>query len=211
MAVLGLVAITEKDSPKTLLNNDKRTVGSVFDCLDGIRVTKLGAYCLSLLENYATPPQGTYEAIADKDLLIVTFRGTSLERKLFLDLIGNPLDLERYRIDRRSFVRGCAGFLDVQARIEKFKRLIDPDPSDRWKKFFTTLQDGVKFLDKRETAMLFYVGNNRTLLGELVAYEKLRALFYLTEGDRIVVPAQNAKKFVQLAKEEGYFANSFDD
>ena len=210
MAVLGLVELTEKVPQKPLVYNDKRKVVSVFDSLDMVRVTKLGSFCLSLVDEYATVPTATYEAIADKDLLLVTFRGKSLERKLFLDQIGRPLGAERYRVDEKSFLRGCSNKEDLRERIAKFKLLIDAKPSQRWLTLFKNIEARFHIIKEREGAMIYDISTKDPAVSELIHNEKLRALFYVVEGNKIAVPAKNLSKFKSLCQAEGFFISSED-
>lgn len=207
LALLGLVEIVEEIPEPSLISGqgNTRKVCSVYDGLSMVRVTKLGQYCLGLLQSYQIPDRGTYEVLADKDLLLITFRGASLERKLFLSQIAEPLGNERYRVTEDSFVRGCKNFKEVEKRITTFKRLIEPEPSERWQRFFKGLRDRATLLSRSETAMVFDVSEKVEIARLLLQNKKLRHLCYLAEDNRIVVLFRDRQKFLQIAESEGFF------
>lgn len=205
MALLGLVEITETEPNKPLyIDGQERNVSS-YDCLSHIRVTPLGAYCLGLQKEYQIQNPRTYEAIADKELLLVTFRGHSLERKLFLQQIGIPLGMERYRISEDSFIRGCENPEDLQLRIKKFKTLIDSEPSERWERFFKDLNTRASLLSDQEGAFIFNLHSPPSVVQTLLVKAKVRGLCFRAEGNRLVVRSQDYKKFCKLVQEEGFF------
>lgn len=209
LALLGLVEISEKEPPKPLHYNGKDKIISRFDGLSMVRVTKLGAYCLGLIDEYETQSQTSYEALADKDLLLVTFRGKSLGHKLFLEQIGNPLGPDRYKIDEISFMRGCATYKQVEMRINKFKQLIAPEPSVRWNEFFRNLKSRFGVLKSPQRALLYDLTNASPEVFALLQNEKIRPLYSLVEGNKIVVAAQDEQKFLSVAKSLGFFIDGW--
>jgi len=209
-ALLGLVEITEKEPPKPLWYKDKAKIISNYDGLDMIRFTKLGAYCLDLVNTYETVSQNSYEAIADKDLLLVTFRGKSLEHKLFLKQVGIPLGPDRFHLDETSFIQGCSSYREVEARIDRFKDLIEAEPSPRWKEFFKRLKARSELLKKPEIAMLFDLNEADPEVLALLKNEKVRPLYKLVEGNKIIVLLKDQKKFLNVAKTLGFFNDSWE-
>ncbi|AEJ20345.1 hypothetical protein Spica_2227 [Gracilinema caldarium DSM 7334] len=205
LALLGLVEISEKEPPKPLHYNGKDRIISRFDGLFMVRVTKLGAYCLGLIDEYETQSQTSYEALADKDLLLVTFRGKSLGHKLFLEQIGNPLGPDRYKIDEISFMRACTTYKQVEMRINKFKQLISPEPSVRWNEFFRNLKSRFGVLKSPQRALLYDLTNASPEVYALLQNEKIRPLYSLVEGNKIVVSLQDEQKFLSVAKSLGFF------
>jgi hypothetical protein len=128
-AALGLLEITQKTPPEPVISQKKTKPFSVYDALDAIHITEFGRWCLDLTETRPGRIQEQYEAIADKELLLVTVKGSSFERSLYLDSIGDKLGEDRWRISPRSFIAGCADTQDIEERISTFKRLIDPNPA----------------------------------------------------------------------------------
>jgi hypothetical protein len=167
----------------------------------------LGRYCLGLQKEYQVQAADTYEAIADSELLLVTFRGHSLGRKLFLEQIGTPLGQDRYRISEASFVDACPNPRELERRIKKFLTLIEPKPSPRWLAFFEGLRQRAALLSRQERMVVFTLDPRSQAVKDLFAHPKLRRLIAKAEGNRILVSLENHGKFVKIAREEGFYAD----
>ncbi|MDR0997789.1 MAG: hypothetical protein LBL70_01880, partial [Treponema sp.] len=87
-AALGLLEISQIAPPLIRLQNEKKRPLSPYDSLKSFRVTEFGKWCLGLTEKRPERPRAVYEAIADKELFLVTVQGNSLERTVYLDKIG---------------------------------------------------------------------------------------------------------------------------
>jgi hypothetical protein len=105
-AALGLLEITQKVPPLVLTKITKKFPLSPYDSLKTIRITQFGLWCLGLSAQKPPKPHHEYQAIADKELLLVTVQGQSLERTLYLNKIGVKLGEDRWRVSPASFIAG---------------------------------------------------------------------------------------------------------
>ena len=204
-AALGLLEITQKTPPEPVTAGPNKTKPfSLYDALDAVRITELGRWCLDLTETRPGRIQEQYEAIADKELLLVTVQGSSFERSLYLDAIGSKLGDDRWRISPRSFVSGCADIQDIEERISKFKRLIDPHPASHWEALFSQARDRADFLNRNIVpAAVYYLGDQRSLTEELLNDPALASCAMRAEGRLLVVPDKHKKKFYDLLANHG--------
>lgn len=204
-AALGLLEITQKTPPEPVTAGSNKTKPfSLYDALDAVRITGLGRWCLGLTETRPGRIQEQYEAMADKELLLVTVRGSSFERSLYLDAIGNKLGEDRWRISPRSFVSGCADIQDIEERISRFKRLIDPHPAPHWEALFSQALDRADFLRRNLVpAAVYYLGDQRGLTEELLNDPALESCAMRAEGRLLVVPDKHKKKFCDLLANHG--------
>jgi hypothetical protein len=128
-AALGLLDISFKSPPLRRHYHEKALPLSPYDCLKAVRITELGRWCLGLTDRQPPRPERNYQAIADRELYLVTVQGNSLERQVYLDRIGVKLGENRWRISAASFIAGCENKRQIEDRISRFKLLIDPQPA----------------------------------------------------------------------------------
>ena len=204
LAVLGVVEIRETEPETDLKKDGKSRPVSPYDGLEYVRVTEFGQWCLGLRKDKPEQAAQVYEAIADDELLIVTFQGQSLERRLFLERIGEKLGEERYRVSDASFVRACNSLAEIDKRIAAFRQLIDPHPSPRWESFFSSIRSKAGFFTTRVTAFIFTLPDDPSIRKIMVTDTRLRSIAFRAEGNRVVVQAPDYKKFAKILAEYGF-------
>ncbi|MDR3336911.1 MAG: hypothetical protein LBT16_06875 [Treponema sp.] len=203
-AALGLLEITQKTPEFKRSLNGKTVPISPYDSLDTIRVTDLGRWCLGLSGERPPLPERRYEAIADRELRLVTVQGTSLERSIYLDRVGIRLGKNRWRISPASFIAGCETQEQILERIDKFTALIDPNPAPHWKTLFAGLLSRAGLFDEaREDAAVYRLPRDRAVAEELLADPSLAGIALRAEGRLLVVPAKHRKKFTAFLAEHG--------
>ncbi|MDR1902140.1 MAG: hypothetical protein LBQ88_07675 [Treponema sp.] len=203
-AALGLLEITLNDPPLKRSYRDKKIPISIYDSLESIRVTKFGLWCLDLTKQQPPRPRHSYQAIADKELFLVTVQGNSLERTVFLDKIGEKLGADRWRISPASFIEGCVSKDQIVDRINRFKRLIDSNPSPHWLDLFKQVTERAGLFDANQLeALVFTLPDDRRISQELLEDSDLRKIAMRAEGRLLVVPLKNQKKFFELLARHG--------
>jgi hypothetical protein len=203
-ASLGLLAITQKQPPLIRTVKGKKKPLSPYDSLDTLRITDFGRWCLGLTDKQPALPEQQYEAIADRELFLVTVRGTSLERKVYLDRIGRKLGEDRWRISAGSFIAGCADKKEIEERVASFKRLIDPEPSPHWEALFQKVCSRAGLFDEKRSDVLVYrLPEDRALQTELLFDPALKTIALRCEGNMLVVPAKKMKQFTAFLGEHG--------
>jgi hypothetical protein len=159
---------------------------------------------LGLTEKRPARPRAEYQAIADKELLLVTVQGNSLERTVYLDRIGRKLGQNRWRISPDSFIAGCIDKKQIEERITKFKALIDPDPAPHWIALFEKVVNRSGLFDEALDDMLVYpLPSDPNLAEELLRDTEFRALVHRAEGELFVVPEKHRKKFLAVLNKHG--------
>ncbi|MDR2097385.1 MAG: hypothetical protein LBP37_02580 [Spirochaetaceae bacterium] len=207
-ASLGILEITQAPPPLVCERNGKMFPVSLFDSLKTVKITGFGLWCLGLSAEPPAMEKGKYEAIADKELFLVTVRGKSLERTIFLDRIGEKLGADRWRINPSTFIAGCENKTQIEERVEKFHRLIDPAPAQHWEKLFKTALERANFLEKQFVDALVYrlpfdTPAKREVSAELLADPELRGIAMRAEGGLLVVPYRSEKRFFALLAAHG--------
>jgi hypothetical protein len=203
-AALGLLEITQKTPPLAVTKAAKQSPISPYDSLKTIRITKLGLWCLGLSSEKPQLPRHEYQAIADKELLLVTVQGRSLERTLYLDKIGIKLGENRWRVSPASFISGCESKNQIEDRIMRFKKLIDPAPAPHWLELFDRAVARAGLFGRyRNDVLVYSLGENRKIAEELLRDPELRYIAFRAEGGMLIVPLKSQKKFIALLNEHG--------
>ncbi|HKL58592.1 MAG TPA: hypothetical protein VJ863_01755 [Sphaerochaeta sp.] len=208
-AVLGLVEIGEKPAPLVLEKKGKMHPLTPYEGLCSMKVTPFGAWCLGFTDERPEAKKQEFETIADSDLLLVTFKGLSLERRLFLEQIGDAMGSERYKISEVSFIRGCANPSDIRSRIEKFKKLIEPDPSERWLTFFAMVEQRSTLFAHGEAVLLYTFPDDAAIRKMFALEPAFRKIIIRAEGNRIVIKRKEQALFKKLLAAHGYL-NTLD-
>jgi hypothetical protein len=203
-AVLGILEIVQTSPPLVRTYRNKQYPFSVYDSLSAIRITDLGRWCLGLTNERPPKPSQEYHAIADRELLLVTVQGSSLERKVYLDKIGTRLGEDRWRISPASFINGCINKRQITERIERFKMLIDPNPAPHWEQLFKKVINRAGLFNKSRTDIIVYdLPENHELLEELLKNPELKRIVRRVEGRMIAISVKDQKKFYALLNEHG--------
>jgi hypothetical protein len=203
-AALGILEITQTMPPLARLHKEKNLPLSPYDSLKTFRVTKFGKWCLGLTEKRPERPKVEYQAIADKELLLVTVQGTSLERTVYLDKIGRKLGQNRWRISPDSFIAGCVDKKQIEDRVAKFKALIDPGPAPHWLALFEKAVNRSGLFEKTLDDMLVYrFPTDLNIAEALLRDTEFRSLVHRAEGGLFVVPEKNRKKFFSVLNKHG--------
>ncbi len=204
-ALLGIVEIAELDPELVVEKKGKMIPLSPYDAVAAVRVSDFGAWCLGLSKEKPKAEKRVFEAIADRDLLLVTFRGASLERRLLLENIGTKLGEDRYRITEASFIRTCERVKDIEQRIESFRRLIEASPSPRWEAFFASVRARASLFSSPMPAFLYPLPKDGELAKAIVIDPLIRPLILRAEGGFLVVRAADHKKFTKALADSGWF------
>lgn len=203
MASLGLLEIEENEPEKLLVKNEKHLPISPFEGLSRVRVTPFGAWCLGISPEKPELRQVHYEAIADRELPLVTYRGQSLECKVFLERIGAPIGEDRFRITEASFIRDCRNAAEIEHRVDEFKRLIAREPARHWEELFSRVRQRARLFAHQEPCVMIQLPEDRQLRRLFLEEKKLSSLVVRAEGGRIVVPQQNYRKLRKALEDFG--------
>ena len=203
-AALGLLEITQIPPPLVRSYRKKQYPFSMYDSLKAIRITELGRWCLGLTDKQPPKPSREYQAIADRELLLVTVQGNSLERQVYLDKIGRRLGEDRWRISHASFIAGCVNKRQITERIELFKFLIDPNPAPHWEQLFRKTVDRAGLFDTMRSDMLIFdLPEDREIQKELLHDPEIKRIIRRIEGNMLAISARDRAKFYGLLCEHG--------
>ncbi|MDR0562042.1 MAG: hypothetical protein LBG73_05070 [Spirochaetaceae bacterium] len=203
-AVFGLLEITQANPPLYRRYHDKQYPVSPYDSLKAARITSFGLWCLGLTDARPPRPLREYRAIADRELFLVTVQGDSLERRVYLDKIGQPLGEDRWRISPASFIAGCINLRQISERIERFKLLIDPNPAPHWEELFKKVLGRAALFDQSRTDMLVYdLPADPETAEEILRDPEIRRITRRVEGRLLALHVKDQRAFYLLLSEHG--------
>jgi hypothetical protein len=123
---------------------------------------------------------------------------------VYLDRIGIKLGEDRWRVSPASFISGCESKKQIEDRIARFKKLIDPAPAPHWLELFDkTISRAGLFGRYRNDVLVYNLGANRKIAEELLRDSELKSIAFRAEGGMLIVPLRNQKKFLALLNEHG--------
>jgi len=204
MASLGILQIREAEPDKPVTVKGECIPVSPYDGLTYIRITPFGAWCLGVSADKPALAAIEYEAIADKELPLVTYRGKSLECRAFLELVGAPLGGERFRSTEGSFIRGCKDPKEIEKRIGTFKRLICPKPAPTWLRLFDRVRQGARLFHAIEECVMIRLPADQEIRHLFMEDPRISKLVTRAEGGRIVVRSADYGKLRKALAEHGF-------
>lgn len=203
MAALGLLEIREEEPQKLLEKRGKVTPVSPFDGLTHTRITPFGAWCLGASTEKPALRAVSYEAIADRELPLVTYRGHSLECRVFLEQIGDPIGEDRFRVTEASFARDCENDKALGRRVDEFHRLISPEPAPHWEELFARVRRRAQLFNTQQSCVMIQLPDDPTLRRLFLEDKTLSSLVVRAEGGRIVVVQENYPKLRKALEAHG--------
>lgn len=203
MASLGIVEIEEVEPDRILIRKGVAFPISPFDGLHRVRVTPFGAWCLNVSREKPELNQVQYEAIADRELPLITYRGQSVECKVYLERIGTPIGADRFRISEASFIRNSRSLKEIEQRISDFHRLIAHDPAPHWEALFARIRDRARLFDHQESCIMIRLPEDQALRRLFLEEKKISSLVVRAEGGRIVVTNSDYTRLRKILEEYG--------
>jgi hypothetical protein len=203
-AALGCLELTVAEPPLNATLNGKDIPISPYDGLCAVRLTEFGKWCLGFTEKRPEEAAQDFEIIADPSLFCVTLHGESIERRIFLDKIGNKIGDERWTINAASFLNGCAGKADINERVQKFRVLVNENPAEHWEAFFSQLKKNASILEEKTGDFLVYhFFPDKETRAALLADDEFRRIARFAEDNLLLVAKSDRQKFFAALADRG--------
>jgi len=203
-STLGILEIIQNNPPLVRKHKEKMVPISPYDSISAIRITEFGKWCLGLTDKRPEKTIQEFSVTADQNLFLITLHGTSLERELYLNKIGEGFGEKRWRVSPSSFVSNCNTKRDITLRIEQFKTLIDSKPAPHWKAFFQKILGRVGLFSKSRSDMLIYdLPEDNIITEELLNDPQIKHIVRRIEGNMIAIFGKDENKFFTFLSEHG--------
>lgn len=208
-AGFGMVDIAYNLPKNDLFQEKDKEYLSVFDGLQYIRLTKLGAYILGLTEKHEVKfEEEKANIILDERRLIINIEGNDILKTLALERIADKIGDNHYRVDYTSFLKECSSKKDITQKMKFFKEEISSKPPEVWQDFLNDIVKKINPLTPEKTMAVYKLTPDQELISLVAKDEILREHIFKAEDYRIVIEASNVKKVKKRLGEFGYFIDN---
>ncbi|MDI6792133.1 MAG: hypothetical protein QME81_04610 [bacterium] len=209
LAGFGMVDIAYNLPQNDLFQEKTNEYLSVFDGLQYIRLTKLGAYISGLTEKYEVKfEEEKANIILDERRLIINIEGKDILKTLALERIADKIADNHYRVDYNSFLKECYSKKDITQKVKFFKDEISSKPPEVWQDFLDDILKKINPLTPEKTMAVYKLTPDQELISLVAKDEILRKHIFKAEDYRIVIEASNVKKVKKRLGEFGYFIDN---
>ena len=178
---------------------------SKFDGLKAVKFTNLGKYIFDRQEKYDFKEEEEGEAILEDDRLIVTILGESPVKVLFLESIGIRIADNKFKITQESFLKKVSSKTSLFEKIDEFKKKIQPEFNDLWKKFFEELLKKMESVQLVPEYRVLKLEQDKNLINIITKDRRLSNIILKAENFHILIKEQDVEKLANVLKENGYF------
>ena len=215
LASLGMAEIAIRDHPFSVpsatyeaLSASKPPLdASPFNGADYLRLTPLGRYALGISKEYEPPviEQEAYFELDPERLIVRSLKDPNPYEQLLRDT-ATPISRGRFQTSALSFLSNCHSRDDVEGKIQIFRQFISSELPPLWQQFFQQLLQHCHPLTEDNTSYRHYTlqPDNRDLIQLITTDPTLRQLVVRAEGYRLLVRAEDIRKFEIQLKKHGY-------
>ena len=198
----GAIDIIEKEPELKIISKGKKLPYSPFNALKYVSLTENGRYLLSLRDDKPEIKRDFSLPIIDKDLLLITYKGDSVELKSFFSSIADPLGPIRYKVSLKSFTKNIDTEDEAKALIEKFKKIF-PSLTAVWTSFFSSVLSSFKIFTRVSSGSVYSIKNYDKIY-DLLKEEEIRKYVVFLEDGFIYIANKDYKRLVQELEKRGY-------
>jgi len=208
-SAFGLVDIAYNLPENPFLQEKEHKYLSVFDGLQYVRLTRLGAFVLGLTKEYTMEGIEEQKAnlILDEGRLLIHMEGEDVLKRLALEKIGEKMSNAHYRVDYNSFLKECFCEKDIQQKITLFKDYISSKPPQIWQNFLDGILKKINPLTIEKEMTVYKLIPDKELISLIATDELLKKYILKAEDCRILIKAANINKIKKRLGELGYFVD----
>ncbi|KPA18009.1 hypothetical protein MHK_001773, partial [Candidatus Magnetomorum sp. HK-1] len=191
-----------------VLRIKKRPYFTVYDGLQYVRLTDLGAYILGKTETYEFDKSKiSAEVILDEDRLIANIKGKDPIKQMVIDKIADMIHDDCYRVNYKTFLKGCRSTKEIDHKIEMFYKYISKEPPPIWQSFIDEITAKKDPLTEKENMRVFKVKENKELIDLIARDEKLRKYVLISEDYHILIENLNVPLVQRRLETFGFFVD----
>ncbi|MBF0227100.1 MAG: hypothetical protein HQK76_16775 [Desulfobacterales bacterium] len=208
LASFGIVDIAY-NYPKKCLEKPGDKYISLFDGLEFIRLTPLGAYIFDISKNYDAKIETTESSIhLDDTRLFIYFEGKDPIKTMILEKMADKLTDLCYKIDYKSFLKDCKSQEDVKQKIKLFKNNISNSQPPIWKKFFNDVVSKINPFEPKKDIYVYRLPENKDLISLIAKDEVLKKYILKAEDYHILIKSTDLTKVKNRLELFGYFIDN---
>ncbi|MBI5591796.1 MAG: hypothetical protein HY881_15095 [Deltaproteobacteria bacterium] len=206
LAAFGIVDIAYSSPKNDRIQKKEMDYLSVFDGLQYIRMTPLGAYIAGLVKNHAF--KGEMESanlVLDDKRLLINLDGKDRLKAMVLGQLADKISENCYKVTCGSFLKACDTQKDIEGKIGLFRKQVSANPPRIWEDFLTGILNKIDPLIPDPTLLVFRLKEHPELIELMARDEVLQKSILKAEGYHVLIPAQNLYKVKKRLEAFGYF------
>jgi hypothetical protein len=178
---------------------------SVFDGLQAVRLTPLGAYIGGLSQEYLAPRVQEEKVELDDQHLFMSYSGANKSFLSILEQVGRRAGGNLYKVDYESLLTDCSNQKEVKAKIGIFKQLLPAEIPAVWQTFFADLQARSLVMPSRnEEFQVFKLPDNKELIRLIATDDFLKKNCIKAEMFHVLIAKENVSKVKNYLKKYGF-------
>jgi hypothetical protein len=178
---------------------------SVFDGLQAVRLTPLGAYICGLSQHYEPPVTQDENVVLDDQHLFITYTGENRSLLSILEKVGRKSGDHLYKVDYESLLGDCFSHQEIKAKINIFKQLLSANPPPVWQAFFASLQEKSFVIPAlNEGYQIFRLPDHKELIQLIATDDFLKKYCIKAEMFHVLIANAHVPKVKNYLKKYGF-------
>ena len=206
LAAFGIVDIAYDYPENKQFQKRNSKYLSVFDGLQHIRLTPLGAFVIGQTEGFVSNiRQETAQILLDENRLLIYLDGNDAVKALLLKQFADPVCGNTYSVTYDTFLKSCKTNADIEHRFELFKNTVGRNIPRIWQDFIDDIQKKINPLKFKEEFMVFEIKKHPELITLISQDELLRQYVLKAEDYHIIIHRSHLNKVVKRLETFGFF------
>jgi hypothetical protein len=206
-ASFGLLDLAYRQPENHQITTTGKPYLTVFDGLEAIRLNSLGAYLAGKRVDFGYSPEQVGDVLLelDPDRLFISYSRTDPLAEISLERFASRISLTRFKVNTRSFLKGCRSRTDLTNKIQLFKEEVCEVLPEKWQIFFNQLGDRMGVLTPADELLVFKLAPGNSELADVIATDRILKQFILkAEGKHLLVKSADLEKLKNRLEELGY-------
>ncbi|GEM_PF-1288529 len=206
MAAFGVVDIAYNHPQNTEIQKKDLNYLSVFDGLQYIRLTRLGAYLLGLSDDYAITIQKENARIElDEKRLLIHLDGPDRIKEMILRQFAEKISENSFKVTFDSFLKDCKTQDNIEDKILLFRRHVFKTPPVIWENFLDDVLVKVEPLIPKPDMYVFQLKEQAELIALMAQDEVLQKHIMKAEDYHVLIPARHLNTVKKRLEKFGFF------
>ena len=206
LAAFGIVDIAYNYPKNERIQKKERDYLSVFDGLQYIRLTPLGAFIAGLKKDYAFKGETERATLVlDDKRLLINLDGKDRLKTMILGQLADKISENCFRVTSGSFLKACDTQEDIEGKIRLFRKQVSAKPPRIWEDFLNGILNKIDPLIPEPDLSVFRLKEYPELIELMARDEVLQKYILKAEGYHILISAKNLYKVKKRLETFGYF------
>ena len=206
LAAFGIVDIAFNFPKNSSIQKNEKDYLSVFDGLQYIRLTPLGAYIVGLARKYAFKSEiESANLVLDDKRLLITLDRTDQLKAITLGQLAEKVSETCYKVTCGSFLKSCATQKDIETKIGLFRKQVSAKPPRIWENFLNDILNKIDPLTPEPDLLVFRLKEHPELIELMAMDDILKKNILKAEDYHVIISAPNLNKVKKRLEAFGYF------